>query len=187
MALAWVLAKGSFIVPVVGARTRAQLAESLGALEVKLTAEEISALEAAVPADAGREPAMFRRRAHDGRRREPDADGQDFDGSRAARRRARALHLRAHRSHDGWRHSQLRHAGRSEHRRARRAHRLCRPPRHRADNSAKAAGRIPAIGISSRKGISRCRRPPQGDEGLHHPRPRIPETRGAARSGELAS
>ena len=32
LAIAWVLAKGSFIVPVVGARTRAQLAESLGAL-----------------------------------------------------------------------------------------------------------------------------------------------------------
>jgi aryl-alcohol dehydrogenase-like predicted oxidoreductase len=52
LAVAWVLAKGSYIVPVAGARTRAQLAESLGALEVKLTAEEISALEAAVPADA---------------------------------------------------------------------------------------------------------------------------------------
>jgi aryl-alcohol dehydrogenase-like predicted oxidoreductase len=52
LAIAWVLAKGSFIVPVVGARTRAQLAESLGALEVKLSAEEIEALEAAVPAGA---------------------------------------------------------------------------------------------------------------------------------------
>jgi aryl-alcohol dehydrogenase-like predicted oxidoreductase len=52
LAIAWVLAKGSFIVPVVGARTRAQLAESLGALQVKLTAEELAALEAAVPAEA---------------------------------------------------------------------------------------------------------------------------------------
>ena len=52
LAIAWVMAKGSFIVPVVGARTRAQLAESLGALQVKLTAEEIASLEAAVPADA---------------------------------------------------------------------------------------------------------------------------------------
>jgi len=52
LAVAWVLAKGSFIVPVVGARTRAQLAESLGALEVKLSANEIAALEAAVPAGA---------------------------------------------------------------------------------------------------------------------------------------
>jgi aryl-alcohol dehydrogenase-like predicted oxidoreductase len=52
LAVAWVLAKGSFIVPVVGARTRAQLAESLGALEVKLSADELAALEAAVPAGA---------------------------------------------------------------------------------------------------------------------------------------
>jgi len=35
-----------------GARTRAQLAESLGALQVKLSAEEIAALEAAVPVGA---------------------------------------------------------------------------------------------------------------------------------------
>ncbi len=52
LAIAWVLAKGGSIVPVIGARTRAQLNESLGALEVRLTAEEIAALEAAVPADA---------------------------------------------------------------------------------------------------------------------------------------
>jgi aryl-alcohol dehydrogenase-like predicted oxidoreductase len=52
LAIAWVRAKGSFIVPVVGARTRAQLAESLGALTVEFTAEEIAALEAAVPAEA---------------------------------------------------------------------------------------------------------------------------------------
>jgi aryl-alcohol dehydrogenase-like predicted oxidoreductase len=52
LAIAWALAKQSFIIPVIGARTRAQLAESLGALEVKLTADEIAALEAAVPAEA---------------------------------------------------------------------------------------------------------------------------------------
>jgi len=52
LAVAWVLAKKSFIVPVIGARTRAQLAETLGALDVKLSAEEIAAIEAAVPAEA---------------------------------------------------------------------------------------------------------------------------------------
>jgi aryl-alcohol dehydrogenase-like predicted oxidoreductase len=52
LAVAWVLAKRSSIVPVIGARTRAQLAESLGALEVKLSAEEIAEIEAAVPAEA---------------------------------------------------------------------------------------------------------------------------------------
>ena len=52
LAIAWVLNKQPWVVPVVGARTRAQLAESLGALKVKLTSEEIEALEAAVPAEA---------------------------------------------------------------------------------------------------------------------------------------
>jgi aryl-alcohol dehydrogenase-like predicted oxidoreductase len=52
LAIAWVLARESFIVPVVGARTRAQLTESLGALAVEFTAEELTAIEAAVPASA---------------------------------------------------------------------------------------------------------------------------------------
>ena len=52
LAIAWVLAKGSFIVPVVGARTRTQLAESLGALHVELSAEELAEIETLVPADA---------------------------------------------------------------------------------------------------------------------------------------
>jgi len=52
LAVAWALNKQSFVVPVIGARTRTQLAESLAALEVKLTAAEIAEIEAAVPADA---------------------------------------------------------------------------------------------------------------------------------------
>jgi aryl-alcohol dehydrogenase-like predicted oxidoreductase len=52
LAIAWALAKSRSIVPVIGARTRAQLAESLAALEVKLSAEEIVEIEAAVPAEA---------------------------------------------------------------------------------------------------------------------------------------
>jgi aryl-alcohol dehydrogenase-like predicted oxidoreductase len=55
LAIAWVLAKGAgapTIVPLIGARTRAQLAESLGALDVRLSATEISAVEAALPASA---------------------------------------------------------------------------------------------------------------------------------------
>ena len=52
LAIAWVLAKGSFIVPVVGARTRSQLAECLGALAVEFSADEITAIEAVLPADA---------------------------------------------------------------------------------------------------------------------------------------
>jgi len=52
LAIAWVLAKGPGIVPLIGARTRTQLAESLGALEVKLSADIIARIEAAVPPDA---------------------------------------------------------------------------------------------------------------------------------------
>ncbi|HEY1896683.1 MAG TPA: aldo/keto reductase [Terracidiphilus sp.] len=52
LAIAWVLEKKESIVPVIGARTRAQLKESLGALHLKLSREDIAALEAAVPADA---------------------------------------------------------------------------------------------------------------------------------------
>jgi aryl-alcohol dehydrogenase-like predicted oxidoreductase len=50
LAIAWVLAKGRSIVPVIGARTRAQLAESLGALRVTLTTEEVARIENAIPA-----------------------------------------------------------------------------------------------------------------------------------------
>ena len=52
LAIAWVLAKGDNIVPVVGARTRAQLADALAALNVTLSPGDIAELEAAVPADA---------------------------------------------------------------------------------------------------------------------------------------
>jgi aryl-alcohol dehydrogenase-like predicted oxidoreductase len=52
LAIAWVLAKGKSIVPVIGARTRAQLSESLGALQVTLSPSELSEIEEAVPASA---------------------------------------------------------------------------------------------------------------------------------------
>lgn len=52
LAIAWVLAKGKGIVPLVGARTRTQLAESLGALSVTLTAEDLARLETAIPPSA---------------------------------------------------------------------------------------------------------------------------------------
>jgi aryl-alcohol dehydrogenase-like predicted oxidoreductase len=46
LAIAWVLAKGSDIVPVLGARTRAQLDEALGALALELGPDDVSQLEA---------------------------------------------------------------------------------------------------------------------------------------------
>jgi aryl-alcohol dehydrogenase-like predicted oxidoreductase len=52
IAIAWVLAKGQNIVPLIGARTRAQLEESLGALTVELSTEELARIEEAIPAYA---------------------------------------------------------------------------------------------------------------------------------------
>ena len=48
LAIAWVLAKGPGIVPLIGARKRAQLAESLGALQIELSPSDIARLEKAV-------------------------------------------------------------------------------------------------------------------------------------------
>ncbi|MFE6336411.1 aldo/keto reductase [Streptomyces sp. NPDC057798] len=52
IAIAWVLSRGEDIVPLVGARTRQRLTESLGALDVTLDAADLAAIERAVPADA---------------------------------------------------------------------------------------------------------------------------------------
>ena len=52
LAIAWVLAKGPRIVPVIGARTREQLSESLTALRVKLSAAELTRIEETVPPSA---------------------------------------------------------------------------------------------------------------------------------------
>jgi aryl-alcohol dehydrogenase-like predicted oxidoreductase len=52
LAIAWARAKRPFVIPTVGARTRKQLDDALGALEIALTAGEIAALEDAVPAGA---------------------------------------------------------------------------------------------------------------------------------------
>jgi aryl-alcohol dehydrogenase-like predicted oxidoreductase len=52
LAIAWVLAKGESIVPVMGARTLAQLAESLAALPIELSAAEVARMEEAIPASA---------------------------------------------------------------------------------------------------------------------------------------
>jgi len=52
LAIAWVLARGEDIVPVIGARTRVQLEESLGALKIQLSDDDLREIEQAVPADA---------------------------------------------------------------------------------------------------------------------------------------
>lgn len=50
LAVAWVLAQGADIVPVVGSRTREQLAEALGAVTIRFSPDELADVEHAVPA-----------------------------------------------------------------------------------------------------------------------------------------
>ncbi|MFH8656564.1 aldo/keto reductase [Streptomyces afghaniensis] len=52
IAIAWVLARGEDIVPLVGARRRDRLSEALGALDVTLEAADLTAIEEAVPPGA---------------------------------------------------------------------------------------------------------------------------------------
>jgi len=52
LAIAWVLSRGRDIVPLVGARRRDRLQEALGALDLALSAEDLAAIETAMPAAA---------------------------------------------------------------------------------------------------------------------------------------
>ena len=52
LAIAWVTARGPMIVPLVGARRRDQLAEALGARGLRLTPDDLAALEALLPKGA---------------------------------------------------------------------------------------------------------------------------------------
>jgi len=52
VAIAWVAARGEDIIPLIGARKRDQLAESLGASDVRVSAADLAAIEKAVPKGA---------------------------------------------------------------------------------------------------------------------------------------
>ena len=52
LAIAWVLSRGRDIIPLIGTKRRDRLAEALGAVELTLTADELAAIEAAVPSSA---------------------------------------------------------------------------------------------------------------------------------------
>jgi aryl-alcohol dehydrogenase-like predicted oxidoreductase len=61
VAIAWVAAQGEDIIPLLGCRTRAQLAEALAGMSLKLTKAQLAALTQAVPLGAaagGRYPAF---------------------------------------------------------------------------------------------------------------------------------
>jgi aryl-alcohol dehydrogenase-like predicted oxidoreductase len=51
-AIAWVMARGGDVVALVGARTREQLQEALRALQLELGADDLAAIERAIPPDA---------------------------------------------------------------------------------------------------------------------------------------
>ena len=51
LAISWVLSRGDDIIPLIGARSRPQLQESLSALDLTLTEEELARIERAVPAE----------------------------------------------------------------------------------------------------------------------------------------
>jgi aryl-alcohol dehydrogenase-like predicted oxidoreductase len=52
VAIAWVAAQGQDIIPLIGAKRPAQLAEALGALNLRLSGEQLAALTRAMPKDA---------------------------------------------------------------------------------------------------------------------------------------
>jgi aryl-alcohol dehydrogenase-like predicted oxidoreductase len=52
VAIAWVLGRGEDVIPLVGARTRERLDEALGALTTQLDADDLAALERALPPGA---------------------------------------------------------------------------------------------------------------------------------------
>ena len=51
IALAWVLAKGEYIVPIPGSKRRDHLADNMAAVDIELDAGEIAALDSAAPPD----------------------------------------------------------------------------------------------------------------------------------------
>src|SRR5215831_11176465 len=51
LAIAWVLSRGTDIVPLIGTKRRDRLAEALGALDLRLAPADLAALEAAIPPD----------------------------------------------------------------------------------------------------------------------------------------
>lgn len=52
LAIAWVLSRGEDVIPIIGARTRAQLQDAAGAADLILSPEDLRNIEKAVPAEA---------------------------------------------------------------------------------------------------------------------------------------
>jgi aryl-alcohol dehydrogenase-like predicted oxidoreductase len=54
VAIGWVLSRGADIVPIVGSRRRTQLADTIAALDLVLTPDDLAQIERAIPKDAAR-------------------------------------------------------------------------------------------------------------------------------------
>jgi aryl-alcohol dehydrogenase-like predicted oxidoreductase len=52
LAISWVMGKSNSIVPLIGARKRSQLEESLGALAIELSENDLAQIDEAIPSDA---------------------------------------------------------------------------------------------------------------------------------------
>jgi aryl-alcohol dehydrogenase-like predicted oxidoreductase len=52
LAIAWVLSHGRDIIPLIGTKRQQRLADALGAVQLTLAADELAAIEAAVPSSA---------------------------------------------------------------------------------------------------------------------------------------
>jgi aryl-alcohol dehydrogenase-like predicted oxidoreductase len=52
LAIAWVASRGEDIIPLIGTKRRERLAEALKALDLILSADDMAAIEASIPADA---------------------------------------------------------------------------------------------------------------------------------------
>jgi len=52
LAIAWVASRGTDIIPLIGTKRRDRLSEALAALDLTLSADDLAAIEAAVPAEA---------------------------------------------------------------------------------------------------------------------------------------
>ena len=76
LAIAWVASRGEDIIPLIGTKRRDRLAEALKALDLTLSADDLAAVEAAVPAARGRRgPLRPRAGGHARQRAEPPVLG----------------------------------------------------------------------------------------------------------------
>ena len=108
------------------------------------------------------------------------ADGEGERALGAALGRRSPVHLDHDPSDDGRRHGELRVRGRRHPRGAEGADRLCRAPRHQADDQPGAPRGVPAFRVPAPEGNDRSDRPPDGAQEVGRLAPSILRRRGGA-------